>query len=327
MKYEYAILGGGSWATAIAKILTERQNRLVWWMRDEEQVQHIKHFLHNPRYIQSVEFDLQFIHPTSDVYEALQGADKIIVATPSAFIHEILKDVSLRDKKVISAVKGIIPQTNEIPADYFHRNFGVQLKDFAVICGPCHAEEVAQERLSYLTIAGEDNQLIEKLADDMTCRYIKCSTTNDVIGAELSAILKNIYALCGGICHGLGYGDNFLSVLVSNAIQEIERFVNAVYPVTRDVKLSAYLGDLLVTAYSPHSRNRTFGNMVGKGYSVPAIRQEMNMIAEGYYAAGCINALNQKYGVNLPIAETVYGILYDHKPAKAEMEKLAQKLK
>jgi glycerol-3-phosphate dehydrogenase (NAD(P)+) len=327
MNYDYAILGGGSWATAIAKILSEKQNRIIWWMRDEDQVKHIAQFNHNPRYIQSVEFDLQVVNPTSDLHEALQGANKIIVATPSAFIHEILKNVSLREKKIISAVKGIIPQTNEIPADYFHRNFGIQLKDFGVICGPCHAEEVAQERLSYLTIAGEDNQLIEQLADDMTCRYIKCSTTNDVIGAELAAILKNIYALCGGISHGLGYGDNFLSVLVSNAIQEIERFVNAVYPVQRDVKLSAYLGDLLVTAYSPHSRNRTFGNMVGKGYSVAAIRQEMNMIAEGYFATGCIHGLNQKYGVHLPIAETVYAILYESKPAKQEMDKLAQKLK
>jgi glycerol-3-phosphate dehydrogenase (NAD(P)+) len=327
MKYDYAILGGGSWATAIAKILSEKQNQITWWMRDEDQVRHIKEYRHNPRYIQSVEFDLQYIQPTSNLYEALQSSTRIIVATPSAFIHDTLKDVSLRDKKVISAVKGIIPQTNEIPADYFHRNFGVALKDFGVICGPCHAEEVALERLSYLTIAGEDNQLIERLANDMSCRYIKCSTTNDVIGAELSAILKNIYALCGGICHGLGYGDNFLSVLVSNAIQEIERFVNAVYPVQRDVKLSAYLGDLLVTAYSPHSRNRTFGNMVGKGYTISAIRQEMNMIAEGYFATGCIHGLNQKYQVNIPIAETVYAILYDQKSARAEMEKLAQKLK
>jgi glycerol-3-phosphate dehydrogenase (NAD(P)+) len=326
MKYNYAIIGGGSWATAITKILSEQCDQLIWWMRDDEQIAHIQKHRHNPKYIQSVDFDLSKITLTSDIELAIKGAQKIIVATPSAFIHDVFKNLELRNKKIISAVKGIIPQTNEIPADYFHHHFGISIKDFAVICGPCHAEEVAQERLSYLTIAGEDNALIEKLADDMSCRYIRCTTTNDVIGAELSAILKNIYALCGGICHGLGYGDNFLAVLVSNAIQEIERFINAVYPVTRDVKLSAYLGDLLVTAYSPHSRNRTFGNMVGKGYSVKAIQQEMNMVAEGYYATNCIHALNAKHQVKLPIASAVYNILYANANAKSEIDKLAKLL-
>jgi glycerol-3-phosphate dehydrogenase (NAD(P)+) len=323
MKTNIAVIGGGSWATAIVKMLSNNCEKVLWWMRDEEQVEHIKKFGHNPKYLTSAEFNNDVVFPSIDLIEVITSSDMLIIATPSAFIHHTFNGIDLSGKKIVSAVKGIIPQTNEIPADYFQNGYGLHLDDFAIICGPCHAEEVAMERLSYLTIAGKQEGLCQNISDLLSCRYIRCTLSNDVVGAEISAVLKNVYALAGGISHGLGYGDNYLSVLISNAIQEIERFIDAVYPLERDVKLSAYLGDLLVTAYSPHSRNRTFGNMIGKGYSVRAIQQEMNMIAEGYYAASCIQELNKKYKVDLPIANTVFEILYNKANAKKAFEGLS----
>lgn len=320
MMSKYAVIGGGSWATAITKMLSNNCDQVVWWMRDSEQVNHIIEHHHNPRYLRAVEFDLDIVRPTQSLSEAIDGCNIIIIATPSPFIDEVLRNQNLNGKKIISAIKGIIPQTNEIPAEYFQSKFGVDLDNFGVICGPCHAEEVAMERLSYLTIGASNEELSQVLANDLSSRYIKCTTTADIIGVELAAILKNVYAIASGICHGLGYGDNFMAVLMSNAICEIERFVNKVYPVERDVKLSAYLGDLLVTAYSLHSRNRRFGNMIGKGYSVKSVQQEMNMVAEGYYASACINKMNEKHHVDIPIAKMVYRILYEGKKPENELK-------
>ncbi len=326
MQTKYAVIGGGSWATALVKMLSNNCDEVFWWMRDPEQVEHILLHGHNPKYLTSVEFNNKVVLPSFELDFVIQNADVLIVATPSAFIFDTFQNVDLTNKKIISAVKGIVPQTNEIPADYFQKKHQIALHDFAVICGPCHAEEVAMERLSYLTIAGKDNNFTDEIVSFLSCRYIKCTTTSDVVGTEISAVLKNVYALAAGICHGLGYGDNFIAVLISNAIQEIEQFIDRVYPLERDVKQSAYLGDLLVTAYSLHSRNRRFGNMIGKGYSVKAIQQEMNMIAEGYYATSCIQTLNQKYNVNLPIAETVFQILYQNENPRKAIEKLCLKL-
>lgn len=324
MKHKIAVIGGGSWATAIVKMLCNNCEQVGWWLRDENQVKHIQTYGHNPKYLTSAELDKNIVKVSSNLKEVVGNADIIIVATPSAFIHDTFENIDLEGKKIVSAVKGIIPQTNEIPADYFQNNFGLDLNDFAIICGPCHAEEVAMERLSYLTIASKRNSFAQLVSNALTCRYISCTTSEDVVGAEISAVLKNVYALAGGISHGLGYGDNFMAVLISNAIQEIERFINVVYPLERDVKLSAYLGDLLVTAYSPHSRNRTFGNMIGKGYSVKAIQQEMNMIAEGYYATSCIRELNEKFNVSLPIADAVYSVLYNKESARQVFENLSK---
>ena len=323
MTTKIAVIGGGSWATAIVKMLSNNCDKVLWWMRDEDQIEHIVSFGHNPKYLTAAEFNNDVVFPSSDLKEVISQADIIVVATPSAFIDSIFKGLVLNGKKIVSAVKGIIPQTNEIPADYFQNNYGMSLNDFAIICGPCHAEEVAMERLSYLTIAGKNNDLCLLISNVLSCRYIRCTTSFDVVGTEISAVLKNVYALAGGISHGLGYGDNYLSVLISNAIQEIERFINVAYPMERDVKFSAYLGDLLVTAYSPHSRNRSFGNMIGKGYSVKSIQQEMNMVAEGYYAASCIQELNKKHKVDLPIANAVYEILYNKSNPKKKFEELS----
>jgi len=323
------VIGGGSWATAIVKMLSNNIEGFMWWMRDNEQKAHIIGHNHNPKYLQSVVIKNNVVTATTDIKKAISENDIIIIATPSAFIDETLDQFTSQDfagKFIISAVKGIIPQTNEIPADYFHNKFNVPFDNIGIISGPCHAEEVALERLSYLTIASPNQILADQIANNLSCRYIKCSVSDDLLGTEISAVLKNVYALAGGICHGLGYGDNFLAVLMSNAIQEISRFVDAVHPIHRDVKSSAYLGDLLVTGYSLYSRNRTFGNMIGKGYSVRAAQLEMNMIAEGYYATKCIMEINEKYQVDLPITKAVYHILYDKISPSIEMKILSDSL-
>ena len=323
------VIGGGSWATAIVKMLSNNIDSFNWWMRDENQKEHVVQHNHNPKYLQSVFVDKNIVKVTTDLKFTIQESEVIIIATPSAFIDETLLEFSKKDftgMHIISAVKGIIPQTNEIPADYFNNKFDVPFEKIGIISGPCHAEEVALERLSYLTIASPNKTLAEQISNSLSCRYIKCSISDDLMGTEISAVLKNVYALAGGICHGLGYGDNFQAVLMSNAIQEISRFVDAVHPIHRDVKSSAYLGDLLVTGYSLYSRNRTFGNMIGKGYSVRAAQLEMNMVAEGYYATKCIMEINEKYKVELPITKAVYHILYDKISPSVEMKILSDNL-
>jgi len=324
-----AVIGGGSWATALVKILCNNLNSVNWWMRNEVAVAHILKYRHNPNYLQSVEFDLNKINVSTDLEEIIRPADVVIIASPSAFLYKLFEHFPkeiLRDKIVFSAVKGIIPEFNAIPARFIHKTFGTPYKKIGIICGPCHAEEVALERLSYLTIAGQDERVSENMARLLNCRYIKTTVSDDLFGTELSAVLKNIYALASGICSGLGYGDNFQAVLISNAIQESENFIDEVSPIHRDVKSSAYLGDLLVTAYSQFSRNRTFGFMIGKGYSVKTAQLEMNMIAEGYYATKCIMEINKKFQVEMPIVEAVYNILYERISPVIEMRILTDKL-
>lgn len=300
-----------------------------WYMRNEAAVEHIKKYRHNPNYLQSVEFDLVKIDVSTDLNTIVKHAEIIIVATPSAFLNDLLTTLpenALSDKIIFSAVKGIIPEYNAIPARYFHKTFGTPYDNIGIICGPCHAEEVALERLSYLTIACQDEDISEQMASLLSCRYIKTTVSDDLFGTELSAVLKNVYSIASGICAGLGYGDNFQSVLISNAIQEIENFIDEVSPIHRDVKSSAYLGDLLVTAYSKFSRNRTFGFMIGKGYSVKTAQLEMDMIAEGYYATKSVYEINKKFEVEMPIVEAVYNILYEKISPVVEMKILTEKL-
>jgi glycerol-3-phosphate dehydrogenase (NAD(P)+) len=324
-----AVIGGGSWATALVKILCNNLNSVNWWMRSDGAVAHILKYRHNPNYLQSVEFDLNKINVSTDLEEIIRPADIVIIATPSAFLTRIFEHFPkalLKEKTVFSAVKGIVPEFNAIPARFIHKTFGTPYENIGIISGPCHAEEVALERLSYLTIAGQNESKVNRLAKLLACRYIKTTTSDDLFGTELSAVLKNVYALASGICAGLGYGDNFQSVLISNAIQEIENFIDEVSPIHRDVKSSAYLGDLLVTAYSKFSRNRTFGFMIGKGYSVKSAQLEMDMIAEGYYAVKCVVEINKKFQVEMPIVEAVYNILYERISPVIEMRILTDKL-
>lgn len=324
-----AVIGSGSWATAIVKILCNNSDSVSWYFRHQADIDYMKQYHHNPKYLSAVNFEPGSLHLSSDLLTTIKQADIVILAVPSAFIHNTLKDISpeiFKNKIVFSAIKGIVPEYNLIVGEYLNTVYEVPFENIGVITGPCHAEEVALEKLSYLTLACSNIANADELCKYMACRYIKCSSSDDIFGTELSAVLKNVVAVAGGICHGLGYGDNFLSVLVSNAIQEIDRFVAAVHPIDRDTKASAYLGDLLVTAYSQFSRNRMFGTMLGKGYSVKQAQLEMNMIAEGYYAVKCVCEINKKYKVNMPIADAVNNIIYNHKDARREMELLAEQL-
>ncbi|MCO4814670.1 MAG: NAD(P)H-dependent glycerol-3-phosphate dehydrogenase [Flavobacteriales bacterium] len=324
-----AVIGGGSWATALIKILCNNVSNINWYMRNEGAVDHILKFKHNPNYLQSVAFDLNKINVSTNLVETIKSVDIVIIATPSAFLVDLFKEFPtelMQDKIVFSAVKGIIPEYHAIPARFIHKTFDIPYDNIGIICGPCHAEEVALERLSYLTVACQEDEIAEEMADLLACRYIKTTISDDLIGTEISAILKNVYAIASGICSGLGYGDNFQAVLVSNAIQEIENLIDEMSPIHRDVKSSAYLGDLLVTAYSKFSRNRSFGFMIGKGYSVKTAQLEMDMIAEGYYATKSVMEIKNKFQVEMPIVEAVNNIIYEKISPTIEMRILSDKL-
>ncbi len=324
-----AVIGGGSWATAIVKILLENVSQLNWYMRDADNIANIKKQKHNKKYLSSVSLDTNKLNLFNDINSTIENSDILIFAIPSAFLVSALEqlNIDISNKIVVSAIKGIVPEYNLIIGEYFKFHHNISFDSFAVISGPCHAEEVAWERLSYLTIASQNTKLARKIADNLSSSFIKTSVSDDIFGTEYSAVIKNIIALASGICHGLGYGDNFQAVLISNSIQEIKRFVDTVHPITRDIKSSAYLGDLLVTAYSQFSRNRTFGNMIGKGYSVRSTQLEMNMIAEGYYAVKSIVEINKKYLINMPITDAVYNILYEKISPAIEIKLLTNHLR
>lgn len=331
MKKSIAVVGGGSWATAIVKILGDNpeEKDVYWWMRNKDSIEHIKKYRHNPHYLSSVETKVSEHRISSNLKELISGCDIVLLNVPAAFLKEALCDISTEDlkgKKIVSAIKGIVPEDNLIIGEFMNRNYQIPFSDIIVISGPCHAEEVALEKLSYLTIACQDLSLASSFAAMLNTRYIKTNVSDDIYGTEYAAVLKNIYAVASGMCHGVGYGDNFQAVLISNAIREIEDFVAAVHPIDRDIKESAYLGDLLVTAYSQFSRNRTFGNMIGKGYTVRSAQLEMNMIAEGYYAVYCLHQINKVYKVNMPICRAVYAVLYENHSPQIEMKLLSEQL-
>lgn len=321
-----AILGGGTWATALAKIMLMQQKHINWYMRRPEQIEEFCKFGHNPSYLTNVEFNTDRISFYSDISEVVKDSDTLIFAVPSPFLKGHLEKltVGLSDKFVISAIKGIVSPENVMVTDYLVDEYNVPRNNVAIIGGPCHAEEIALERMTYPTIACADIEKAEALAQIFNNRFVKASASADVDGIELAAVLKNVYAIASGICHGLKYGDNFQAVIVSNAVSEMNKFLEAVYPLERNIYDSAYLGDLLVTAYSSFSRNRTFGSMIGKGYSVKAAQIEMQMIAEGYFGTKCVMELNEKFGVSLPLVETVYRILYEQAPARQEIKKLRE---
>jgi len=326
-----AMIGGGSWATAMIKMLSDnlQPKEIYWWMRNEETIRHLQKFGHNPNYLSSVPVKLPPAHISSDIQAAIQAADYVVLNVPAAFLKDALKTITpadLQGKKVVSAIKGIVPDENLIIAEFLNQKYALPLDHVLVVGGPCHSEEVALEKLSYLTIACMHLPFAEEFAGFLANRNIKTNVSDDIFGTEYAAVLKNIYAVASGICHGLGYGDNFQAVLISNAIREMKDLVDVVHPINRDIKESAYLGDLLVTAYSQFSRNRTFGNMIGKGYTVKSAQLEMNMVAEGYYAVNCLHHINKKYQVNMPICDAVYAILYAHKLPHPVMRELTGKL-
>ncbi|WP_321288549.1 NAD(P)H-dependent glycerol-3-phosphate dehydrogenase [uncultured Sunxiuqinia sp.] len=324
-----AIIGGGSWATALAKILLNNVESINWYLRSSENIEQFKRYRHNPNYLRGVEFDIDQIVFFNDINQIIEESDVLVLTIPSAFLHDSLKDLTadIGNKFIVSAIKGIVPETNQIIATYLKESYKVPYDRIGVIAGPCHAEEVALERLSYLTIACPDIKRARDFAFKLECPYIRSHVSDDIFGTEYASVLKNIIAIASGIVHGLRYGDNFQAVLVANAIQEIKRFVDKVHPINRDIKSSAYLGDLLVTAYSQFSRNRTFGAMIGKGYTTRTAQIEMHMVAEGYYATKSIHEINEEYKVKMPICEAVYNILYENVPPSIEIKELTGKLR
>lgn len=325
---KFAVIGGGSWATAIAKMLCDNLDQIAWYMRNESAIDALKENKHNPNYLSAVEFDTDQLLLTNNINEAVADADYIVFAIPSAFLGSELQklNVSLENKVIISAIKGIIPETGLIVGQHFMQTYHIPIEQIAVLAGPCHAEEVALERLSYLTIASGDLEIANIIAESFQSHYINTKTSDDIMGVEYASMLKNIYAVATGMAHGLGYGDNFQAVIMSNAIREMKRFIKKVYKMKRNINDSAYLGDLLVTGYSLFSRNRMFGNMIGKGYTVKSAQMEMNMIAEGYYAAKSAYILNKQLKAKTPIIDAVYAILYEGKEPKKVFKKLTEKL-
>jgi len=327
---KYAVFGSGSWATAIVKMLCENSDQVDWYVRKQQTIDYIISEEHNPSYLSSVELNLDQLRLNTDINTVAEAADVLIFAIPSAFIESELQKVTIdiSSKIIMSAVKGIIPESGFLVGEHFHQKYGVDLNNIIVLTGPCHAEEVALERLSYLTIACADLDIANVVADQFSSNYIRTSANDDVVGAEYAAMLKNIYAIAAGMAHGLGYGDNFQSVLMSNATREMKRFIKKVHKMKRNINETVYLGDLLVTCYSLFSRNRMFGNMIGKGYTVKSAQMEMSMIAEGYYASKSAHQINQgkEKPAQTPIIDTVYDILYMNKDAKKAFKKLTEKL-
>ena len=327
---KYGVFGGGSWATAIVKMLCENLDEVGWYMRSNYTLEHIRKHRHNPDYLSSVEFNLEQLKLSNDINEMARYADVMIFVIPSAFMYAELEKLTedIRSKVIVSAVKGIIPETGKLVGEHFHDIYHLPINQIAVIAGPCHAEEVALERLSYLTISCSDSKMAQEIADQLSSDYIRTKISDDIKGVEYAVMIKNIYAIAAGIAHGLGYGDNFQSVLMSNAIREMKRFIKKMHKIKRNINNSAYLGDLLVTGYSVFSRNRMFGNMIGKGYTVKSAMMEMKMVAEGYYAtksAHLLNKQNEKK-TRIPIIDAVYEILYEGKDPKKVFQKLTDKL-
>ena len=318
------IIGGGSWATGLASLLAHHTDRLHWYIRNPETIRYFHAHGHNPHYLSAIHFDTERILFYNDINEAVKNADILVFAIPAAYLENTLKSLKLplKTKSIISGIKGILPQQNQTVSNFFHTQYEVPNEQIGIVSGPCHAEEIARERLSYLTFASESPKWAHIIASWFSQWFIKTKLSTDVSGIEYASVLKNIVALCAGVCHGLDYGDNFQSVLIANATQQIEDVLEQISPGQRNIHDSVYLGDLLVTSYSQFSRNRKLGVMIGKGYSVDSALLEMNMVAEGYYSTACL----QNMGIHMPIQETMYNILYTHADPAEEIALLAEGL-
>jgi len=328
---KFTILGNGSWSSALAKILTDNKIEINWWMRSESAVAHLIERAHNPNYLTSVEYDMTYIQPTTDLENAIQDGEIILIGIPSAYVPDVFKNLHgdvFESKKILSATKGLVGSDHELMNHYLRNRTKLKKENFFCITGPCHAEEVASEKLSYLTFGGYDETTTEQIASYFQTHYMHTVCSKDVKGIQYAAVLKNIYALGAGIAHGLDYGDNFQSVYITNCFAELQNFMDVMATEQQHhYNTSAYLGDLLVTCYSMHSRNRAFGNYIGKGYSVKSTKLEMNMEAEGYFASRGIAVVSENKKLDLPIARTMYDILWNGKNAKKRFKKLENILK
>ncbi len=321
---KFGIIGSGSWATALAKILTDGKNKINWWIRNTDTINYFQERNHNPHYLSKAYFEKEFITLSDSLHFVIENSDVLVIAVPSAYIQDAFSALNtdvFKNKKIISAVKGLLPDKNLLLSEYLSKEFSFPLKDYFAVLGPCHAEEISAEKLSYLTFSGIDTEMAKQLSTHFETAYTNTIINSDIKGVQYAAVLKNIYALGAGIAHGLDYGDNFLSVYIANSANEMVRFLRKAkidLHTTEDVinyAASVYLGDLLVTCYSLFSRNRTFGNMIGKGYSVKSAQLELNMVAEGYYASRCIFDMNKKVKAEIPIADNIYKILWENLPA------------
>ncbi len=324
-----AVIGYGSWATALVKILSHGEKRVGWHVRNEGVLEIITQEAHNPKYLREAEFDLDKLHLSSDINEIVKHHDIIILAMPSAFIKEFLAPLteSLQDKFVISAIKGIVPDDYLTVVEYLNKEYEISYKQLGIISGPTHAEEIALERMSFLTVVCPNIELAHVVGEKLKCRYINVSYSKDLYGVEYATVLKNIYAISVGMAVGLGYGDNFLAVLIANCAREMNNFVEQSYPDSRETREASYLGDLLVTCYSTYSRNRRLGLLMGKGFSTKSALNEMTMIAEGYFASECIKHINNTYKIEMPIADMVYNVLYNRNSARKSMINLSKTLR
>lgn len=328
MKNIYGVLGAGSWGTAIVKILTEKNSSINWYVRNESNLNHIKTFRKNPNYLNSLELEINKINLSSSIIDVVKNSSVIILAIPSPFLDSELKKIKsfFKGKVFFSALKGVIPESHLIVSEHLNQFYKVSFAKIGVITGPCHAEEVALEKLSYLTVACKNTKIGKSMTDSLNTKFIKTKFSKDLKGAEYASMLKNVYALLVGVANGLGYGDNFQSVLISNSVKEMKRFIKTVYLLERDINDSEYLGDMLVTCYSTFSRNRTLGNMLGKGHSLKAAILEMSMISEGYYATKNAYEIGLENKIPFEIINTAYSILYKKHSAKKAMKVLANKL-
>ena len=328
MKKLYGVLGGGSWGTALVKILLEKNESINWYVRNEENLGHIKKFKRNPNYLRSLVLDTEKIKLSDSIEKVVKNSDIIILAIPSPFLDSELKKIksSLSSKTIFSALKGVVPESHLIVSEHLNKVYNLPLSKIGIITGPCHAEEVALEKLSYLTVACKNQAIGESMRESLDTKFIKAKLSKDSVGVEYAAMLKNVYALIAGISHGLGYGDNFQSVLISNSVREMKEFIKTIYKFKRDINDTEYLGDLLVTSYSTFSRNRTLGNMLGKGYSLKAAISEMSMISEGYYATKNAYEIGIENKIEFDIINTAYDILYRNLSPKKCMKILADKL-
>jgi len=327
---DITIVGSGSWATAMAMVLTANHRTVTWYIDRQEIFRHVRRYHQNPHYLSSVQFDSSLIFPVDDINSAVRASSTIVLVTPAAFLKAELEGLdkeAFAGRTICSGIKGIVPGNNMVVGEYIHSDYNVSYRNIVIITGPSHAEEVSMEKLTYLTFASPDREKASFVAGLFANRWIMTNISIDIFGTEYAAVMKNIYAIGAGICHGLGYGDNFIAVFLANATGEMKRFVDAISPDNRDITDSPYLGDLLVTGYSQFSRNRTLGYMIGKGYTVRNALLEMTMVAEGYYTSGCIHEVTKRKKIEVPIAETIYRILYCESPAAREIKNLTRILK
>jgi glycerol-3-phosphate dehydrogenase (NAD(P)+) len=320
-----AVIGDGSWATALFHTLCINGHEPFWWVRTPYIADYISKHHRNPEFLRALDLRPMPGKISHHLPFITEQAEILIVVIPSPYLRKVMGHLEphhMRDKVVVSAIKGMIPRSHQLISDYFSKHFHVKPDDYVFLTGPSHAEEVAKENPTYITLASSSDASIRKVGHLLENEYISVRTSNDVQGLEYATVLKNIYAIAVGICHSLGYGDNFLAVLTANAAKEMESFLDMAAPAKRNLLSSPYLGDIMVTAFSQFSRNRTFGSMIGKGYSVKSALLELNMIPEGYFGVNAIFSVLKKYPAHMDIVRTVYRILYKKADPAEEISKL-----